>query len=157
MFDANIWLSINGPYPDKIEARGRAYSAFYKRALEAGAQIVVPQLIAGEFLNRAVKIQADVAGFDYRCKIHRADDYRDWIKEGCDLLNCVAGDHVKIADSFDSLELEPCFAAAEAGGLEFHDVLVVHMCRAGGHILVTDDADYAGQDLPIVTWNTRLT
>lgn len=157
LFDANIWLSITGPYPDKLQDRARAYTSFYKSALEAGCAVAVPQIVAGEFLNRAVRIQADVDQWDKKGKIHRAQGYSKWIKEGCDLLNSIVCDHARIPDSFDKIELEPSFTVAEKGGLEFHDVLIADACRRGGFILVTDDADYSGQDIPIVTWNTKLT
>lgn len=157
LFDANIWLSINGPYPDTNFDRAKAYTSFYKSALESGCEVAVPQIVAGEFLNRAVRIQADVDDWDRKGKIHRALGYSKWIKEGCDLLNSILDDHCRVADGFDIIELEPSFAVAERGGLEFHDVLIADACRRGGYILVTDDADYSGQTIPIVTWNTKLT
>ncbi len=155
MFDANVWLSIGGPFPDKPK-RVAAYSAVYKRALESGAEIFIPQIVAGEFLNRAVVMLARADGHDGRGKIHAAANYGAWIKEACDLLHAILGDHTRLPDGFDALEMEPCYAAAEAGGLEFHDILIASLCRRNGLTLVTDDADYKGQDIPIITWNQQL-
>lgn len=157
VFDANVWLSINGPFEDSNQARARAYSHFYKKAVEGGCTICLPQLVATEFLNRAIGIQAKQAGFDKsKGKIHQAVGYGDWIKEACDLLNAIVDGNKRLSDGFDGLDLEACYKCAEAGGLEFHDVLLVDLCAREHHTLVTDDADFTGQNVPIVTWNERL-
>jgi len=158
IFDANIWLSINGPFQDDVADRARAYSGLYKKILEAGGEVYLPQVVACEFLNRAVWIQAEADGFKRGSgKLHQAADYPTWIREACDLLNAVVGDSRRVADGFDNLDLAPVYASAEAGGLDFHDVLIVKLCESFGCVLVTDDRDYAGQDVAIITFNQRLT
>lgn len=157
VFDANIWLSISGPFEDKIRARADAYSGFYKKAIETSSRVYVPQLIASEFINRSIMILAKADNFDHQCKIHQADGYNKWIKEGCDLLHAVVDGNTRLPDGFDNVDLEKCYQDAEAGGIEFHDILIAALCARHGFTLVTDDADYAGQDLPIITWNQRLT
>lgn len=156
IFDANVWLCINGPFADDIPGRALAYSSFYKKAIEAGAPVYVPQIVACEFLNRSVLMQAKSAGFDRKCKIHRAEGYDEWIKEACDLLHSVCSDNSRLPDGFDSVDLEACYTLAEQGGLEFHDVLIMRLCETHGCTLVTDDADFSGQAVSVVTWNQRL-
>lgn len=157
LFDANIWLSINGPFEDHIPNRASAYSSFYKNAVESGSEIHIPQIVASEFLNRSVMILAKAAGFNRsEGKIHRAENYGSWIKEACDLLHMIIDGNVRVADDFDQIELEYCYKTAEGGGLEFHDVLIGSLCDRNNFTLVTDDADYTGYSVPIVTWNQRL-
>lgn len=157
LFDANIWLSISGPFEDHIPKRASAYSSFYKNAVESGSEIHIPQIVASEFLNRSVMILAKAAGFDRTMgKIHRAENYRLWIKEACDLLHAIIDGNVRVPDDFHEIKMEHCYKIAEGGGLEFHDVLIASLCDRNDFTLVTDDADYTGHTVPIVTWNQRL-
>jgi hypothetical protein len=48
LFDANVWISISGPFEDKIRARALAYSSLYKRIIEGGGSVVVPQMSTAE-------------------------------------------------------------------------------------------------------------
>lgn len=158
VFDANIWLSINGPFQDDVADRARAYSGLYKKILEAGGEVYLPQIVACEFLNRAVWIQAEAEGFKRGTgKLHQAAQYSTWIREACDLLNSIVADSKRVPDGFDGLDLAALYASAEAGGLEFHDVLIVTLCQSLACVLVTDDRDYAGQNVTIITFNQRLT
>jgi predicted nucleic acid-binding protein len=158
VFDANVWLSISGPFEDSVRQRAIAYSSFYKKAVNSKSTVIIPQIVACEFLNRAVWILAQADGFERgQGKLHRDPKYAHWIKESCDLLHSVVSDNIRVSDEFESIELETCYANAEKGGLEFHDVLIANTCVRNGWILVTDDSDYSGQDVPVVTWNQRLT
>lgn len=157
VFDANIWLSINGPFEDVVPDRARAYSGLYKKILEAGGKVYLPQVVACEFLNRAVWIQGEADGFKRgNGKIHQAPDYPKWIKEACDLLNSVVDDSERVSDGFDGIDLSEVYSTAEKGGLEFHDVLIAALCQKLEVTLVTDDRDYSGQNVAIVTFNQKL-
>ncbi len=156
IFDANIWLSINGPFEDKIPSRAQAYTRLYKKAIEAESSIYVPQIIATEFINKSIMILAQADGFSRDCKIHQAKGYEKWIKEGCDLLHSIIDGNKRISDNFDKIDLEECNTSAEKGGIEFHDVIISSMCIKNDFVLVTDDADYSGQDITVLTWNQKL-
>lgn len=157
VFDANVWLSVTGPYPDGTPDRAKAYSGFMKKIIEAGGEILVPQLIACEFFNKAVVIQQRAEDPGHRGKIHRAAGYSAWAKEASDLLNAVVSDNVQLDDGFAGLGLDPLYSEVERGGIEFHDLIVASLCAREKCVLVTDDADYTGRDIDAVTWNTRLT
>lgn len=158
LFDANVWLSISGPYQDSVAARASAYSGFYKHILANGGTVVLPKVVLSEFVNRAVYMQAKVANFqrDGRNKIHQSDEYEEWIREACDLSFHIVNDNSRVPDGFDTLDIPMCLSRAEAGGIEFNDVMIAEVCRRDGYVLVTDDADYAGYDIDIVTFNQRL-
>lgn len=158
LFDANVWLSISGPFQDHVPQRASAYSAFYKRILAAGGSVVLPKVVLSEFVNRAVHMQAKLAKFEKGpgVKIHDAPTYDDWIKEACDLTFHIVNDNTRVPDGFDNLDISACIGRAEAGGIEFNDVMIAEVCRRDGYILVTDDADYSGYDVDIVTFNQRL-
>ncbi|WP_158584933.1 PIN domain-containing protein [Brevundimonas sp. LPMIX5] len=158
LFDANVWLSISGPYEDRISQRASAYSNFYKRVLASGGRVVLPKVVISEFVNKAVHMQAMVAKFEKArgVKIHDAAAYDEWIKEACDLTFHIVNDNIRVPDGFDSLDISACINRAEAGGIEFNDVLIAELCRRDGYVLVTDDADYSGYDIDIVTFNQRL-
>lgn len=157
IFDTNVWLIINGPYSDPKDARLRRYSGFYRDALEAGAEIHLPQMVASEFINRSIRWQADAADWDGKGKIHRHPDYPQWLQNAADDLYHIADTCVLCDDAFHSVNIDDCLNEAGNFSIDFNDVLLAYVCRNRGCSLVTDDGDYRWQkELSIFSANRKI-
>lgn len=157
VFDANVWIFLQGPLQDHESWQSKAYSAFYSDVIKAGSEVYLPLVVATEFANRCLTLLAQASGWNRQAgKIHAEKDYLVWSKDACDSLNAIVGDSTRIDDDFSSVKLEPLYDEIERGRLDFNDHLIIDLCRRHGLTLVTHDADYADIDLPIVTANKRL-
>jgi len=155
-FDTNVWLFINGPFVDIRDRRYTIYSGLFSKALKAGADIYLPQVVVGEFVGVSIHYQLMHSKIPKPKKVHHHPEYVDWIKEISDDLFHISDACKQVDDCFSKRDLDKCMALSSGGGIDFNDVLLVSLCREMGFTLVTDDGDYAGQDLDIATSNKRI-
>ena len=57
---------------------------------------------------------------------------------------------------FTALDMAALTAEYGNGGIDFNDQVIREACKRNGLKLVTDDGDFAGQGIPILTANRRL-
>jgi hypothetical protein len=159
LFDANIWILVNGFGANSAKHRADIYSAAYKALLTGENRIVTNDYVIGEVFNRCTKLEYE---------IHRQADptipsmkiYRqtaefapalESVRDTC--LNIiddsefvsVSGDHYKIGDVVSSC----CTQCAD-----FTDLMLIAFCAQ--EKLYADDADYSGSDLGIITANKKM-
>lgn len=157
LFDTNVWILVQGPQIDLTSRRSRIYSGFYAAAVKLGAKIILPQIVAVEFVNVCLYLAASLDGWSKSDgKIHRQAQYASWIKSALDDLNAIASDCVRVGDSFDAIDLEALISRAEESSCDFNDSIISAVCETHGALLVTDDADMFAQELPIASANKRV-
>ncbi|MCZ7667864.1 MAG: hypothetical protein M5U34_11985 [Chloroflexi bacterium] len=61
-----------------------------------------------------------------------------------------------IASGFELLALDDLLNTYAAGNSDFNDQVLAALCQTAGLTLVTDDADFRGQGIPIITNNRNL-
>lgn len=163
MFDANIWLFLNG-YSNEAREKTNVYSEAYKRLLNNENTIVVNDYVLGEYCNRSCKIEYENQRNSSEApeqfpsfKRYRGtreflpvmESVRDTclnIIDDCEFLPVGAG-HYKIADVLKRF----C-----DGALDFSDLIAADYCLAEKIVLMTDDFDFAGTPIEIITANRRL-
>ena len=62
----------------------------------------------------------------------------------------------RIESGFETLELDSLINEYAGGGNDFNDQVFRELCRSRGLKLVTDDGDFKGQGVFILTANYRL-
>lgn len=153
--DANVWIFLFDPFDEPANATIKIYTTAYKRARAAGSQLFTDMTVLCEVVNRNLKLQHEL---DHRFGIADAawKRYRQSEEYGY-AVSRVAEAVQSIVEAAQVLDV-PCppnwdalFAALQSGQRDFNDELIVQQCQRHDLILVTDDGDFRGADLQILT------
>lgn len=157
-FDTGIWLAIYGP---DYRRHKRAYSDFYREALNQGAIIYINDYVLSEFHNRYLKV-------DYALQF-KDDDYSNNFKSRREkgelnlILEGLRDTCLDILDecsstlSFTSFDqARECIVECVKGELDYTDAVIVQHCKRHNLTLVTADGDFAGAEIDIITANQKL-
>ena len=154
--DANIWLFIYGSQ-NPGDARMRVYSSAFRRILEAGSRIYIDVLIVSEFINAYARLQWQIRAPDSRFKAFRnGPDFREVAQEIADNVRRVLSHCSRIESHFDTLDADELMDEYAQGGADFNDQVIRNLCRSRNLKLITDDRDFNGQGISILTANRRL-
>ncbi len=155
--DANIWLFICGPQKPK-DKRAEEYSQAFKKMLSAQCRIYIDVLIISEFINTYArmkwKIVAPASG-NFKQFRSRAD-FKPIARNIAADVKYVLSHCSRIESGFEALDIDGLIAEYAQGDSDFNDQVITELCRRKGLTLVTDDGDFRGQGIPVVTANGRL-
>lgn len=62
----------------------------------------------------------------------------------------------RIERGFASVDVETLLNRYQKGKADFNDLILTQLCKRQGFTLVTDDVDFRGSELKILTGNRRL-
>jgi hypothetical protein len=165
LLDANIWIILNGFGANTIKNRVELYSTAYKILLGNDNTIVVNDYVLGEFFNRCAKLEYEVkkaelsragAPIPHFKAFRQSEEFAPMLEsirdtclnmlDDCEFLP-VSGEHYEI----DAIIRRCCSEYAD-----FSDLILVEFCRTEGIYVMTDDADYAGSGVDIITANKKM-
>lgn len=159
LFDTNIWIAIDGndPRPHHV-----SYSDFFGRVMMSDNTLVTNDYVISEYFNRSCKIQYQIqyaheqnpwSLYKKRRKNGDLKGYMDVVRDICQdiLQDCV----------FESAVTDGCpvanhVAESALGQLDLSDIIIREHCCRRGYVLVSDDADYYGCNLDLVTSNPKV-
>lgn len=157
LLDANIWLLIYGPQQPG-DRRVATYSGAFHRMLAAQSRIYIDVLIVSEFINAYARSK-------WRLLAPSSTDFKQFRQSGAfkPIAQDVAADMkrvlqhcTRVADGFELLTIEPLLNEYALGESDFNDQILIDLCRRQGLKMVTDDSDFKGQDISLITRNQRL-
>ena len=160
LIDTNVWFFLYGPHrPGSPQAA--AYSGAFARILAANCRIYVDVLIISEFVNRYARLKHQLLqgrrGIPGDFKRFRAtaafktiatDIAADTRKI---LSNCT-----RVDSGFATLDVDALVNSYGTGSSDFNDLVLAELCRTRGFMLVTDDGDFKGKGIRVLTANKRL-
>ena len=155
--DANIWLFLFGPQQSPVRNRVKTYSQAFKRILIAKSQIYIDVLIVSEFINSYSRIIWRNASPTVSFKQFRNSRQFKPIAQNiaADVRNVLM--HCSPMESgFSLLDMNDLLNDYAAGGVDFNDQVISELCRTKGLTLITNDGDFRGQGIHILTANRRL-
>ncbi len=164
-FDANIWLLIYGPQKQENTTKIKTYSSAFRRILESKSRIYTDVLIVSEFINTYARQKWNILkklGGISKTSMERFKDFRNSpefkpiAQEIADNTNRMLKHCSRIESGFETLELDSLIHEYASGGNDFNDQVFGELCKSKGLKLVTDDGDFKGQGIPILTANYRL-
>jgi len=163
LFDTNIWLFLNG-YSNEASRKTTIYSEAYKQLLENDNVIIINDYVLGEFCNRSCKIEYE----NHKSCSEKPDEFPSFkryratsefapamesvrdtclnIIDDCEFVP-VDGGHYKITDVL----MQFC-----RGNLDFTDLILADYCSSESAVLMTDDFDFAGRGMEIITANPKI-
>jgi predicted nucleic acid-binding protein len=160
-FDANIWLCIYGRQGSADDFRSSTYSNALKNALRANSQILVDVLVISEFVNRIARMEYEIQ-YPNKTQRPKFKDYRDsaFFKP---VAQAIVSDLRKILkfsarteSGLTAVDIHALLAEFENGGHDFNDQILVRLCVSQNLKLVTDDHDFKGKGVDILTANRRI-
>ena len=155
--DTNVWLSIYGPLTRR-RSRATAYSRAIKNIQLKNCNIHVDEIVLSEFINA-------FAQWEFKQTETEIDNFKEFrsteafipiaeeIKQAAKriLKQC------KIVDNaFHRFNVYSFLDEYGKGKSDFNDLLIAEVCKTYGFTLITDDGDFKGNNVAILTANNRL-
>jgi hypothetical protein len=155
--DANIWLSVYGPMAYQ-RRRMLIYANAIRDIRKANCSIFVDVLIISEFINT-------YARWEYKQSVSRPNTFKDFRKSTAfvPIAKDIAVNAKRIIkqcqrcdSNFARIDVEALLMEFEKGDSDFNDQIFSKICRDKELTLVTDDGDFKGSGLTILTANNQL-
>jgi predicted nucleic acid-binding protein len=160
LLDANVWFFLYGPHKPG-DLRAAAYSGALARILAAKSRIYVDVLIISEFVNRYARLRHNI--LKNRPGVPR--DFKRFRNTPAfkSIAMDIAADTRKIlvtcscVDSgFATLDTKSLVDDYSGGDSNFNDLVLADLCKSKALKLVTDDGDFKGKGIIILTANKKL-
>lgn len=155
--DTNIWLSVYGPTAYQ-RRRMTIYANAIRDIRKAQCSVFVDVLIMSEFINA-------YARWEYKQSASSSNTFKDFRRSTA--FVSIAKDisvnakriikQCQCCDSnFISIDVEALLTEFEKGNSDFNDQIFSEICKDKELTLVTDDKDFKGSGLTILTANNQL-
>lgn len=155
--DANIWLFFFGPQNPRnywVDVYSRAFA----RILTAQSPIYIDVLIVSEFINTYARQKWQLVAPE----IQRFKEFRD-SSVFQPIAQDIAADAKRvlqycspIASGLETLNIDGLLNEFAQGSTDFNDQVIAELCKRRGLTLITNDRDFQGQGIPILTANRHL-
>lgn len=157
--DANIWLFVYAP-----QRPGNSQVDIYSKALadilKAKSKIYIDVLILSEFINRYARIQYNLLPDEVKPRSFK--EYRrtqEFIPVAKDIVMSVRKilQHcVRVESGFDKVVVQTLLDEFAEGNIDFNDQMIARLCNNKGWKLITDDGDFKGGEISLITANKHL-
>jgi len=155
--DANIWLFVYGPMAYKKQ-KSQIYSTAIRDIRTTGSLIFIDVLIISEFINT-------YARWEHKQSASTGNTFKDF-RKSADFVAIAKDIAVNVKriikqcqrcdSNFATIDIEAVLTEFEKGDLDFNDQMFSEICKDKGLILVTDDKDFKGSGLTVLTANKLL-
>jgi predicted nucleic acid-binding protein len=160
LFDANVWFFVYGPHRPG-DPKATIYSGALKSILSAQSRVYIDVLIVSEFINRCARLKHNLL----RRRPGVPRDFKQF--RGTSAFRAIAADIVADArkiltncacvdSGFATLDIDSLLNEYAGGDSDFNDLVLVDLCKSKGLKFVTDDGDFKGKNITILTANKRL-
>mgnify|MGYP003382394654 CR=1 FL=1 len=159
-FDTNVWLRIHAVGYDPNDQDVKAYSSAFRRCLDAGCPIFVDVIVLSEFVNRYARwrfwTQAEAQKLEAFKSFRNSSAFKPVATEIADACRRILGTCRRLDDPFCEMDPEELLSEFEAGKVDLNDQLIARLCATQKLTLMTDDGDFGGFGVPILTANRRM-
>jgi predicted nucleic acid-binding protein len=159
-FDANVWVFLFGTHYRPTDRKVALYSSAFKKIQDTGCRIAVDVIVLSEFVNRQSRLafhqlrpSAPAADFKPFRKSQAFRPIATTIADACRRILAIS---TPVETDFSQVDQAALLADYESGRCDFNDYLLARLCRRRGFTLVTDDGDFRGSQVPILTANPKL-
>ena len=155
--DANIWLFVYGPLaynPNK----SRIYSNALRDIRRVGCQIFLDVVVLSEFINAFARLeynQASPRPATFKA-FRQTAAFKGIAKNIASTARRILKQCKRCDSNFVKADISAILTEYETGNLDFNDLIIAEICKQKALTLLTDDADFKGEDLIILTANNRL-
>src|SRR5680860_123364 len=157
LLDTNIWLFIYGPQKPG-DSKTAIYSQALANILAAQSRIYIDILIVSEFINTYARLKWRLVApqINQFKAFRRSPDFKPVAQDIAADVKRVLKHCSRIENGFEALDIDRLIAEYAVGDADFNDQVIAALCKRKGLKLVTDDGDFNGQGILVVTANKRL-
>jgi predicted nucleic acid-binding protein len=157
LLDTNIWLLVYGPQKPG-DKRVAVYSQALAKILAAKSRIYIDVLIVSEFINAYARSKWRLAAPHIKefKTFRKSPDFKPIAQDIAADIKLVLQHCTRLESGFESLTIDNLMNEYAAGDSDFNDQILTILCKRKGLKMVTDDGDFKGQGIPVVTANNRL-
>lgn len=160
LLDTNIWLLVYGPQRPG-NSRVAVYSQALSKILAAQSHIYIDVLIVSEFINAYARLKwnlwKDQTASSAEFKVFRkSGDFKPIAQDIAADVKRVLKHCTRVENGFGSIPIDALIDEFAVGDSDFNDQILATLCKKEGLKLVTDDGDFKGQGIPVITANKRL-
>lgn len=155
-FDAQILLYLYFATPGMKDWPIK-YSAIFSALVASGNRFFVDYNVLSEVINRELRLSYE----PFRA-VNRESTYKQW-RDSADGKNAEIRTYslIKSLLSYFSIdgkvyEFEDVHSMLSPSNLDFTDKAIINLCQAKGYVLLTNDKDFSGADLEILSENRSL-
>ncbi|MBI2303012.1 MAG: PIN domain-containing protein [Armatimonadetes bacterium] len=162
--DSSVWLPVVAPLMVRLY-QVNAYGPTWLRIRAGGAVVHTDTVVLSEVFNRILRSRWEVAVSQAEAEARErpslksfrsSDDGQLALEEAAEAATDILSWSILSPEVPDRDEVQAAIDAAAGGSLDITDALIVETCRLNHLTLLTDDADFAGSGVPILTANPRL-
>ena len=153
--DASVWLLVHGPQP-VADSRVELYTEAYRRILEAKSRIHIDVLVVSEIIHAIVKIRCRLARCGSIKEFTDSESYPQTARETSDVVRRILRCCLRLDDCFASMSIDRIIDEFSDSRSGFNDHVLIDLCKRKSLTLVTDDSDFRGRDIRILTANYNL-
>ena len=154
--DANIWLYIYAPQNPK-SYWVNVYSKAFGRILAAKSCIYIDILVVCEFINTYARLKWRTNASHIQFKTFRnSNAFKPIAQEIANNTRLVLSHCSRIENDFKTVKIDDLLNDYATGSYDFNDQMITDLCKRKGLKLITNDGDFKGQGIPILTANGKL-
>ncbi len=157
LLDTNIWLLVYGPQ-NPTDQRVAIYSQALADILAAQSRIYITVLIVSEFINTYARLKWKLVAPHIKPfkTFRQSPEFKPIARDIAADVKRVLHHCSRIESGFDALDIDDVLDEYAGGGSDFNDQVIAALCKNKKLKLVTDDGDFRGSGIPVVTANKRL-
>lgn len=159
LVDTNIWLYLFPPPGNPSCNSVQKYSKAFTNLVSAKAQPVLDPIVLSEYLNTYIRIEWNA---NYRSQYPKFKDFRN-----SPHFSLIASTAETLASKIlnlcqihsipaNDLDLDLALIDFSSGNVDFNDALLIDICKKRNLKLMTNDGDFQGGDIELLTTNPRL-
>lgn len=156
LLDANIWIYVQGPLPrdEKVDV----YSGALARIIAAKSRVYIDVLVVSEFINTYARLKwRHVSNsFPNFKQFRKSREFKPVAQDIAADVKLVLKHCTRVASGFETLAIDTLIDEYAEGNSDFNDQVLTTLCKGAALKLVTDDADFKGRGIPIITANHKL-
>ena len=154
--DANIWLYIYAPQNPK-SYWVNVYSKAFGRILTAKSCIYIDILVISEFINTYARLKwrTNASHIDFKT-FRNSNAFNPIAQEIANDTKLVLSHCSRIENDFKTVKIDDLLNDYATGSYDFNDQMITDLCKRKGLKLITNDGDFKGQGIPILTANGKL-
>ena len=155
--DTNIWLYVYAPQKPK-NYWVNVYSKAFGRILAAKSCIYIDILVVCEFINTYARLKWRTNAprhIDFKA-FRNSNAFKSIAQEIADNTKRVLSHCSRIENDFKTLKIDDLLNDYAAGSYDFNDQMITDLCKRKELKLITNDGDFKGQGISILTANTKL-
>lgn len=154
--DTNIWFYLYAPQnPNSYWVN--IYSKAFGRILAAKSCIYIDILVVCEFINAYARLKWHTNASHIEFKTFRnSKDFKPIAQEIADNTKRVLSHCSRIENDFKKVKIDDLLNDYATGDFDFNDQMITDLCKRKGLKLITNDGDFKGQGIPILTANGKL-